>query len=199
MAYLRLKLLKEGLVLTAVSVLRPRARDWADDEPPSLGVAFIAVALWGMGYSALYLILSLAGHQPSMVRGIPVDPSIYYGCAAAYALPLCFCLAWLVGSTADAASGRRRGWRFGFRAFSGGYAGPMLWCFIVPDLVTYAVAGFDALSLVMRVTGPLAVSLILVRTYVVSRSIYDVRPLRCVLMTAAAALAQLVPAALLLR
>ena len=172
----------------------------SDEEVPRLNVAHWAVLVWGATYSALYTALAIGGHAPTMRKALPVEAEVYYGWAAVYVVPLCFALTWLVGAVGDrCAGGSSKGWRFGVRTLGVAYVAPLFWWFVVPDLIVFSVAGFDALPMAMRVTAPAALLVVLFRTYSIIRVAYDVGRGRAVVMMLGSAMAQLLPAAILVR
>ena len=168
---------------------------------PFRGIA--AALLLGTAYAALYGWLSANGHRPSMTRGLPISADAYYGAAALYSAPLVLALMFSVVLTvhglARTAAKPPIHWHQALHVFGMSYAIPLLTIYLIPDLVTYGAFDFAALAAIIRYTGPLAALWVATVTYKSVRTLYGTSRGRALASTLTAALAQAIPAAVLLR
>ena len=134
------------------SALRTLARD------PSARSGASAIALLGIAWSALLILLWSGGHAPSVVL-LPIAPDSYYVVQALLMLPVLTGLWWIHAEVAHrlcrAAGGS--GAEGGVRTALGfTYAAPMLVAHVLPELVAYVAGGFELMATVGRVSLPLA-------------------------------------------
>ena len=158
--------------------------------------------LLGATWAALAALLAAGGHQPSMGRGLPVAAEDYYATAALYLAPLGIALTVLTAATAHALSRFAGGggpWAASLGAIGAAYALPLWFAFVLPDFVVYLVAGHDAMGIAMRVSGPIAVVWVTVRTVQAIRAVHGIRRGRALAVAIGAAVVQALPMALLVR
>lgn len=141
-----------AVLLRPGSALSSLARD------PSARSGASAIALLGIAWSALLILLWSGGHAPSFVL-LPVAPESYYVLQALVMLPLLTGLWWIHSEVAHrlcrAAGGS--GDEGGVRTALGfAYAAPMLVAHVLPELVAYAAGGWTLMAMVGRVSLPLA-------------------------------------------
>ncbi len=148
----------------------------------------------GVLWSVLFMVLAVAGHQPSFTVGLPVSPERYYAVAAAYVVPLVLLLGWLFASVACGVA-RVADER---HALMAAWARPTAALFVVPDLVAFAAAGFDGVAAIVRYTAPLtAVAVVGWAAWTLKER--GARPRRAVLAAVLGLLAAALPATFLLR
>jgi hypothetical protein len=141
-----------AVLLRPGSALSSLARD------PSARSGASAIALLGIAWSALLILLWSGGHAPSFVL-LPIAPESYYVLQALVMLPLLTGLWWIHSEVAHrlcrAAGGS--GDEGGVRTALGfAYAAPMLVVHVLPELVAYAAGGWTLMAMVGRVSLPLA-------------------------------------------
>ncbi|MCB9526376.1 MAG: hypothetical protein H6702_23775 [Myxococcales bacterium] len=150
----------------------------------------------GLSWAALMALLALAGHQPSATAGLAVPPARYYAVAAAYVLPLCLLLGEIFARVAAALAGAdprlRRPLRVAFGAV-------VCTLFVWPDLLAFAVGGFEALGTLVRITAPITALALLAVAGAQLHSAAQVAPARALLAATVGLLAQALVAAPLLR
>ncbi len=139
-------------------LLRPRSALSALTRDPSARSGASAIALLGIAWSALLILLWSGGHAPSFVL-LPIAPESYYVLQALVMLPLLTGLWWIHSEVAHrlcrAAGGS--GDEGGVRTALGfAYAAPMLVAHVLPELVAYAAGGWTLMAMVGRVSLPLA-------------------------------------------
>ena len=139
-------------------LLRPRSALSALTRDPSARSGASAIALLGIAWSALLILLWSGGHAPSFVL-LPIAPESYYVLQALVMLPLLTGLWWIHSEVAHrlcrAAGGS--GAEGGVRTALGfAYAAPMLVAHVLPELVAYAAGGWTLIAMVGRVSLPLA-------------------------------------------
>lgn len=114
--------------------------------------------LLGVLHAAFSLLLFLAGHAPKM--GIPGLPrETHYLIQAVFLVPL-YLVLWQIGARVAHALARlsntpeRR--PAALAVFGVAYAAPMILLFLVPDILVFALLGFDRIGKLMRYYAPLA-------------------------------------------
>lgn len=127
-------------------------------QDPSARSGAAAMALLGIGWTTLLLLLWAGGHGPSFSL-LPIARNDYYLVQALFMLPLLTALWWIHAEIAHricrAAGGV--GPASGVRTALGfAYAAPMLFAHVLPELAAYLSAGFDAMALVGRFSLGLA-------------------------------------------
>lgn len=141
------------------TVVAPRAtlRALAEARALRLGLALVVLSA---GVHALFsALLAVAGHQPSVAL-LPIPRARYYLAQAFFVIPVELA-AWAAHGWVAAVLGRRL---FGGRgdlsgclaALGAAQAVPMLFAFLLPDLVVYLGFGFGALGPAMRWYAPVA-------------------------------------------
>jgi hypothetical protein len=162
----------------------------------------VAAAL-GVAHIALYSWLAADGHQPTMTRGLLLPAEEYYAYAAFFAGPLTIALCMLVAIVAHlgarGASPVPLSYRHAVHAFGLAYSVPLLMAYVLPELLVYGLSGFEALGPAMRVYAPIAVLWVFVLVVWGLRAVYGASTIRSITTALAAAVAQGIPAALLLR
>jgi len=136
---------------------RPRAtiEGVASRGDPREGRA--AILVLGLVHAAFSLTLFFAGHAPRF--GIPgLGRENHYLVQALFIVPLYLALSALGGLVALRLAGAEgQGSRdASIAVFRVAYAAPMLFFFLVPDLVVYVALGFGAIGKAMRYYAPLA-------------------------------------------
>jgi hypothetical protein len=140
------------VLLRPASALPTLARD------PSARSGASAVALLGIAWSALLILLWSGGHAPSFVL-LPIAPESYYVLQALAMLPILTALWWIHSEIAHrlcraaGGSGEEGGVR---TALGFAYAAPMLVAHVLPELVAYVAGGFELMAAVGRVSLALA-------------------------------------------
>lgn len=186
----------------ALVLLRPTAAWAALAARPRPRLALGAGLLLGLTWAGLLAGLAAEGREPSMQRMLPVSADRYYAAAAIYVAPLCVLLTIWTAAVAHGmgrvlgGSGR---WPTSLSAVGLAYALPLWLLFVVPDTAAWLIAGFEALPRVMRFTGPLAVGCVLVRCVQAMRAVHALSAPRAIAAALVAAIAQGIPAALLIR
>ncbi len=116
------------------------------------------VASVGLVWALLLLWLYSRGHAPSR-SFLPIAPLDYYLWQAAFVVPVML-ISWLLLSAVAQRTARALGGSGEFAqlapALATAYAAPLLWLFLVPDIVVFALFDFDALRLLIRVSAPLS-------------------------------------------
>lgn len=128
--------------------LRARLQPWA--LPAALGLA------WAL----LYLRLHLAGARPGSSAGLPVRADVYYGVAAACALPVCVALSALFARVVIPAARLGSGagperLRALHPALARSFALPLLALLVLPEHLAMTVLGPLALKTTLPVLAPL--------------------------------------------
>lgn len=188
--------------LAAAVLFRPRRAFARLAAQPSPAVGLGAGLLLGATWAALAALLAAGGHQPSMSRGLPVAGEDYYATAAVYLAPLCIALTVLTAATAHALARLGGGggtWPASLGAIGAAYALPLWFAFVLPDLVVYLVAGHDVMGAAMRISGPIAVAWVTLRTVQAIGVVHGIRRGRALGVALGAAIAQAIPMALLVR
>lgn len=188
--------------LAAAVLFRPArafARLAADPSPRfGLGCGLLLGATW----AALAAALAAGGHRPSMTRGLPVAADDYYAIAALYLAPLWVGLTALTAAVAHAVArglGGHGVMPASLGAIGAAYALPLWLVFVLPDVAVFALAGHAALGVAMRITGPIALGWVTVRTVQAIGAVHGIGRGRALIAALVAAVAQAVPAALLVR
>lgn len=115
-----------------------------------LGLAGASVAIAGAIWAGLCLRLAADGHAPSVTL---VAIPRYYLAQAGFVVPVLLAQ-WL--ATAGIANLVTKARFIALAAALGpALAAPLVVIFLVPDLVAYALVGFDALGKLVRITAPL--------------------------------------------
>jgi uncharacterized protein (TIGR00730 family) len=124
----------------------------------SLRAALTSVGIAGAFWAVLCVLLALGGHAPSFTA-LPVAREHYYWFQALIVAPTLMAL-WFVASQVAHRVARALGGRGAFRSTAAGMSRalsvPLVFLFLVPDLLAYGLAGFAALGPVLRVTAPLS-------------------------------------------
>jgi hypothetical protein len=167
----------------------PRARDGA-----------YAVALLGCLWSAFSLWLHLGGHAPSFVL-LPIPKERYYLAQAVFVVPLTLALWWLMSTIAAALAGARDQRRRAatFAALGYAYAAPLIFGFLLVDVVIFQAAGFAALGRYIRFYAPIAPLWALIAGTIAVRRALEIGTGRAFAACAAAMLVQALVGAPFLR
>lgn len=120
--------------------------------------AHALLLLAGVVWSLFCTLLARAGHAPSFTL-LPLARDQHYAVQALLTVPLLLaqwrlCLFVVERLTRDQAVRAERE-LLGAR-ISAAMGGPLLALFLLPDVITYAVAGFAALGTLVRFTAPLS-------------------------------------------
>lgn len=164
---------------------------------PALGVVIGTGLLW----AALSVALHAGGHAPSATL-VPIPREQYYLWQAFFVTPLVVAQWLVLSATAQGvarALGGRGEWGTTARGLAVAFALPLLVLFVLPDLLVYAIAGFDALASGMRIYGPAAAFVVLVGSTRVVGHVHDVSLPRAFVAALAGLVLQAVVAAPLLR
>ncbi len=187
---------------TFVRVLvRPRSTLRALAGETSARAGASAVALLGVGWSALLALLWAGGHSPSFVL-VPIPRELYYLAQAIAMLPILTALWWLCSEIAHrlcramGGSGEEAGTRV---ALGFAYAAPLLVAHVLPELVAYVAGGFDAMAKVGRVSLPFAALWVWALSAAALRVAHGVTTGRAVLASLAGLLAQAIAGGLVIR
>jgi hypothetical protein len=125
---------------------------------PSARSGASAIALLGISWTTLLMLLWTGGHAPSFVL-LPIPRADYYLVQALTTLPILTGLWWLSSEIAHriARAAGGTGGEGGVRTALGfAYAAPMLVAHIVPELAAYLAGGFRTMALVGRASLPIA-------------------------------------------
>lgn len=136
-----------------------------------------AIALLGVGWTALLLLLWAGGHAPSVVL-LPIPRGDYYLAQGLAMMPLLTALWWLSSQIAHrlARAAGGTGSEGGARSALGfAYAAPMLIAHVVPELVAYLAGGFETMALVGRFTLAVAALWVLALSTAALRVTHGVR------------------------
>lgn len=118
----------------------------------------IAVGAAGLVWAALSAMLAADGRAPTVTL-LPIPRERYYAAQALFVVPVLLGQWWLA-SQVSWRSARRLGgagtWPQTLGPMGGALAVPLVVCFLLPDLVVYLSAGFQALGAVVRFTAPLS-------------------------------------------
>ncbi|MEQ9502199.1 MAG: YIP1 family protein [Deltaproteobacteria bacterium] len=148
-------------------------------------------ALLVAGYAAVYagfcLWIHAGGHTPSAPSPL-VSPSKQYLVQAVLLVPASLLIWGLVGATVHAVARALGG--HGDRAATlaevgRAWAAPTLVVFVLPDVVTYAVGGFEAIAKTTRLTAPLTLVLVCVLMHFAVRRTHGLSGLRAALAVVA--------------
>lgn len=124
---------------------------------PAVATATLPLAATGAAWSLLSLLLWHGRHAPSQTL-LPVPKPSYYLAQALWVVPMLF-LGWAILVAVAhrlAAWAGGRGERAGMRAtLAYAYAAPIAGLVVLPDLVIHLAFGFDALRVLVKVSGPL--------------------------------------------
>lgn len=188
--------------LVAAVLFHPRRAFARLAAKPSPSAGLGAGLLLGATWAALAALLAAGGHQPSMSRGLPVAAEAYYATAALYLAPLGVALTVLTAATAHELarlSGGGGAWPASLGAIGAAYALPLWVAFVLPDLAVYLLAGHDAMGMAMRVSGPIAVAWVTLRTVQAIEAVHGIRRGRALAVAIGAAVVQAIPMAWLVR
>lgn len=118
----------------------------------------VAMLVLGVLHAGFSLALHLAGHTPKM--GIPgLGRENHYLFQSIFIIPLYFVLFWIGGRVAHATARRLSGTgsrEASLAMFGIAYAVPMIFLFIIPDILVFLLWGFGAIAKAMRYYAPLA-------------------------------------------
>jgi hypothetical protein len=136
----------------------PRFASLADEGEVGAGAA--AMLTCAVVYSSFVLWMYLAGHQPSFT-GNPIPAADYYLWQAGF-LPVWLPLAWVVSASAVfglARLGASGGsWRATAAPLGFALGVPLVFAYLLPEMLVFGIFGHDALVAAMRVTGPVALA-----------------------------------------
>lgn len=136
-----------------------------------------------------------------MSRGLIIGPRGFYGACSIYIGPLVFILTGIVCVTSRQVMARSQPLGLGVYWGSVGpaYIGPVLICLVLPEWVSYGVGGFALLKLVTPFCGALTILTIFTLVFRALKRLHfnDLR--RALAATCLAAIAQGIPASLLIR
>lgn len=183
-------------------LLRPRATFARLAAHPRPWFALACALVLGLFWSGLAAGLAAQGHAPSMTRGLPVAPERYYATAALYLTPLWIGLTLLTAATAHCAAralGGRGRWAASLSTVGPAYALPLMALWLLPDVLTWLIAGHDALGATVRIAAPAAALMVTVRVVQAVRAAHGLGLGRGLAAALVAALAQAGPLALLVR
>ncbi len=190
-----------GAVLTGL-LRRPRETFSALARSGRPAPAAGAVALYALGHAAFSGALYAGGYAPSRAPfGLAADR--WYLWQSLFLIP-CLLTVWGLMAVGAAAGGRLLGGRrAGGAARAAAVLGfttsiPLGIAFLAPDVVVYALAGFDALGPTLRVTGPVALAWMLWWSVIALREALDLGTARAALACLAGLLLA-TPAAILVR
>lgn len=148
------------------------------DDTAFLKRPAVAVGVYIALHAALSFALDRAGHQPTFGRLI----ERHYLLQAVLLVPLTLVGWGLFGAVVHGVV-RPQG---GLRATIARVAVPLYWplilLFVLPDTIAYAVAGFDGMVRIVRITAPLAFVVALVATTVTVRGRSWIRSLFAVFL-----------------
>jgi hypothetical protein len=135
--------------------LRPQsAMDAVANQPlPREGV--MAVSFVPFVWSMFCLLLFAGGHAPSFAL-VPVPRESYYLAQAVFVFPVTLGLWWLMGVVVTRIVGGPSHSEVVFSLVGYAYAAPMLFAFLLVDVVIYGVSGFEALGRYIRFYAPVA-------------------------------------------
>lgn len=109
-----------------------------------------AIAILGIFWTVLCLLLWANGNQPSFVL-VPIPRASYYLVEAIFMTPILSALFWIHSELAHRLCGRDN--EAGTRTALGfAYAAPMLVVHVLPETVAFVTSGFTAMALVGRFT-----------------------------------------------
>ena len=146
--------------------------------------------------------LWINGEQPTMQRGLFVPAHAFYGASSLYIGPLLFLLTAIVCQTARGVMRAKRSplsFRVYWDTIGPSYIWPLLIGLIIPEWCAYSIGGFEALRAAAPICGGVTVIAI---SLMVFRGLLTLHPgskTRVLLATCAAAMAQALPAAFLIR
>lgn len=160
-----------------------------DEAAGKLGRA--AALMLGLSWAVFFGVLAFAGHAPSQAPAVPIAAEHYYVFEAAIAIPL-YLVMWLALSSTLLAVGRALGGQ-GTGGALRGVAGlcimlPGLIAWFWPDVLVYAVWGFDAIAPAMRYYVPACVVWTFVLTTIGVRRVMGLSTARAALTAFAGAL-----------
>lgn len=167
---------------------------------PAAREATLSLSALGAVYAAFSFLLYRANVTPRAVW-LPIDPASYYLAQALFVAPLFILLTVLYVAVLRALLPARDGatFRAAYLRLAPAYAWPLLFLFVVPDLVVFLVAGHAALPRAMRFYGPLAPIAIVALSVVRARPFFGASTGRASLASFAGLVAQAVVGALVLR
>lgn len=122
-------------------------------QRPTRGVLAVVVA--GVVWSVLLVWLYAAGHAPSFVA-IPLPRESYYLVQAIVTVPWLLLMWWVGARVAGAIAGASANRPALMNAWGVAMSGPLVVLHLLPELVTFAVGGFEALRQLARFSMPLA-------------------------------------------
>lgn len=138
-------------------------------------LALALVAVHGVVWALFLRALAAAGHAPTGPLAIPIERAAYYAAESWFVLPVLYVGVLAQTGAMHGAAVLLRGeapWTASLRVAALSSSGAGLVCWLLPEIVAYAVAGFDALPSVLRVVVPafaiaafLSASLLLRRAY----------------------------------
>lgn len=168
------------------------------DEIEGAREGAIAVVALGVAWGLFSLWLFLAGHGPSFTL-VPIPKSHYYLAQAFFVVPLCLVLWQLMSWVALAVAGarERRALTMGVLAYV--YAAPLLFSFVLVDVVIFSAFGFEAMGRYLRFYAPLAPLWTLVGCTVALRRALSISLGRALVAAFAGLAAQAVAGGILLR
>lgn len=107
--------------------------------------------LLGLVWGYLYFALQMAGASPASAVGLPVAADIYYGIAAAYALPVCVLVCQLFGWVCHRVAGLSSIHR---DRLASAFALPLLVLLVVPEILVAYTLGHSWLKDSIRTLAP---------------------------------------------
>ncbi len=155
----------------------------------------------GALYSIYYVLLAAGDHQPSSTRWLFVPPSQFYWAASAYITPLIPVLTYIATETSRRIMGGNKGHGSGvhWAQLGPAYLAPLLVFYLIPEVIIYTVFGFDSLAASIRILGALFAFTVFVRFIQILARLYPGQRIRIIIATLLAALAQSLPAVILIR
>jgi hypothetical protein len=160
----------------------------------------VAVAQLGVVWAVFCAALFAAGHGPSFSL-LPIPKGTYYAAQAVFVVPLTLALWWLMSAIAARVAGAKdaSGRAMTFAALGYAYAAPLIFVFLLVDVILYASMGFDALGRYIRFYAPIAPLWAVVAGTLVLRRALGISTARALLATAAGMIAQALLGGVLLR
>lgn len=133
---------------------RPRATFGALEKLEVKAVGPKCAAILGSAWAAFLVVLATNGHEPSGPLVLPIARADYYAFEAALAVPVYVAMFFVYAGVLHGFS--RKSWLHAQSIAGGTMLVSSGFAFLLPDVLVYVAAGFDAIGPAMRFYLPIS-------------------------------------------